>query len=126
MAAVTKVKPVMISLPGDTWIDRGYANEDFEAGDLVVVASTPHPNPEFDMALDLADGTDAAGIVLQDCGAGGLVSFAKVAEIAGYTGLTPNARLTIVAGVLDNTAPAANANYAARARNETTIWFSVL
>ncbi len=124
MAAVTKVKPVLIGLPGDNWIDRGYANEDFEAGDLVIVAA--HTNPEFDMSVTLATGTDATGIVLQDCNAGGLVSFLIQGEMSGYAGLTPNAKLTIVGGLLDNTAPAANADYAARVRNAHSIWVSFL
>jgi hypothetical protein len=126
MVALTKSRVRLISVPGTEWVDRGYALEDLEAGDLVVVDATVEPTGEYDMRVELATGTDACGLVLKDVKAGGLAEFAKQGEVDGFVGLTPNALYTIVGGEIDSTAPAAGTPKQFRARNATSIWFSLI
>ena len=126
MAALTQSRVRLISVPGTEWVDRGYALEDLSAGDLVVVDATADVSGEYDMRVELATGTDAVGIVLKDVQAGGLCEFAKQGEVDGFVGLTPNALYTVVGGVIDSTAPAAGTPKQFRARNATSIWFSLI
>ena len=126
MAALTKDRVRLISVPGTEWVDRGYALEDLDAGELVVVDATPEPTGAYDMRVELATGTDAVGIVLKDVKAGGLCEFAKMGEVDGFVGLTPNSLYTVVGGVIDDTAPAATAPRQFRARNATSIWFCLV
>lgn len=127
MAAVQKASRIrLISPPGYQVVDRGYANEDFEAGDLILISSTAPPSTEYDFSVDLATGTAFHGVVLKDCLEGGLVEFVKIGELSGYTGLTPGMPLTVVGGVLDTTAPGAGVVAQVRARNAHSIYVNVV
>lgn len=123
MAAAQRAEVNHISVPGTEWIDRGYALDDFIAGDLVIISATPHLSREFDMNIEAATGTVANGVVLKDCKAGGQVEFAKIAELSGFIGLTPGASLTVVDGQIDTTPLATDTGFAnIRARNTESVY----
>lgn len=129
MAAVQKdpdFNPRLISPVGYQVADRGYAMDDFERGDPVIISATEAPSTEYDFAVERATGTDFHGIALKDCLEGGLVEFAKVGELSGYIGLTPGAPLTVVGGNIDDTAPAAGVSVKIRARNSHSIYVNVV
>lgn len=126
MAAIQKVAPVFVSPAGYEVVDRGFAREAIEVGDPVVIDSVPYKDRTHDCAVRKATGTEAHGIALKNTGAGGTCEFAMHAEMDGFTGLTPGAGLTIVAGAIDDTAPAEGAPTLIRAVNTTRIRFTLL
>lgn len=126
MVALTRSRVRLISVPGTEWVDRGYALEDMEPGDLVQVDAAVEATGAYDMRVEKATGTDACGIVIKAVTAGGLCEFAKIGEVDGFVGLTPNALYSIVAGAIDTTAPGAGVTKHFRARNATSIWFNLL
>lgn len=104
MAAITLVAPILSSPVAYESAQHGYAGEDLEAGDLVVI-SAAGPDARWDVTYEVADGATADGIVLKDCGIGGTADVAYQGEMDGYSGLTPGARLSVASGVIDATAP---------------------
>lgn len=100
VAANGRVAPV--APPGMEVTDRGYAEEDLKAGDLIVISSDAPPSVVDEFAVKKADGTEAHGICLVDCNQGGLAEFSTQNELDGYTGLTPGAGLTVIDGALDD------------------------
>lgn len=123
MAAITKVDPTLISPVGYETVQHGYATVDLAKGDLAVFTTGAPSHSKCAFAKAASDGTDACGVVLKNVKAGGIAEVAYRGEIGGYSGLTPNAPLTIAAGVIDSTAPVAAtvATYMIRAVNATTI-----
>lgn len=117
MAAVASVDPRLVSPPGETVIDKGYASVDILRGQPVVITSTTPPSRRWEQVIGLAAGTEAVGFALKDCAAGGTVEYASQGEMDGFTGLTRGASLTIVGGALDTTTAAAGT---ARIRAVTT------
>lgn len=104
MAAITKVDPILVSPVGYESAQHGYATEDLNAGELVVVAGAP-PDARWDISYEEADGADAIGIVLKSCKAGGTVDVAYEGEMDGFSGLTAGNLLSIVNGAIDSAAP---------------------
>lgn len=105
MAAITVGTISLCSPVGYENVQFGYAGDDFDAGDLVIISGTP-PDARWDCAFEAADAAIAHGIVLKDVTEGGTAEVAFRGEIDGYSGLTPGAPLTVASGVIDNTAPA--------------------
>lgn len=126
MAAIQKVAPVFVSPAGYEVVDRGFAREDIEVGDPIVIDSTPYKDRTHDCAVVRATGTEAHGIALKTTRAGGTCEFAMHAEMDGFTGLTPGAGLTIVDGNIDDTAPAEGTAAQIRAVNTTRIRFQLV
>lgn len=124
MATIQKVRPIFVSPAGYEVIDRGFAREAIEAGDPILIDSTPYKDRTYDCAVVKATGTEAHGIALKDTGAGGTCEFAMQAEMDGFTGLTPGAGLSIVGGAIDDTAPTGAAQI--RAVNTTRIRFQLV
>ncbi|MGB3330437.1 MAG: hypothetical protein WBA46_15860 [Thermomicrobiales bacterium] len=126
MAAITLVKPVLISPAGYENVQHGYATVDLAVGDLAVF-TTGAPSTAT-CAFAKASAADACGVVLKAVKAGGTAEVAYRGEIDGYSGLTPGARFTIAAGVIDNTAPDATQVGAAaiRAISATAIRFDLI
>lgn len=110
MAAVTIQDPSFISPPAEgSHILRGLATVDFAKGDPVVIANLPF-DTRFDCAVSKAAAqTFIHGIVVAPAKAGQAVEFMATGEMGGYSGLTPGTPLSVAAGVLDSTAPAAGA-----------------
>lgn len=105
MAAIQKmaggrIAPVIP--PGMDVSDRGYAEEDLKAGDLIVISPDAPPSEIYEFAVKKATGTEAHGICLVDCNEGGLAEISTQNEMEGYTGLTPGAGLTVIDGELDD------------------------
>lgn len=107
MAAITKVKPRLVSPVGYESAQHGYATEDLEAGDLVVIDSSGSPDTRWDVAYEEASAGVAHGIVLKDCKAGGTVDVAYAGEMDGFSGLTPGSSLSVASGEIDDTPPEA-------------------
>lgn len=114
MAAKTAPKLSLISPVGYERVQHGYATVDLAVNDLVVF--TTGAPATHTCAFAKASGADASGIVLKACKAGGTAEAAYVAELDGYSGLTPNALLSIVSGSIDDTAPTASQVGAAQIR----------
>lgn len=105
MAAIQKmvggrIAPVIP--PGMDVSDRGYAEEDLVAGDLILISPDAPPSAVYEFAVKKATGTEAHGIMLVDCNEGGLAEFTVQNEMEGYTGLTPGDALTVIDGELDD------------------------
>ena len=126
MAAVARVRPILVSPPGMEVVDRGYALDDVLAGDPVIISATAAPSREYDCAIEKATGTTVHGFALKDTKAGGLCEFASQGELDGFTGLTPGAALTVVAGAIDNTAPGAGVTPTIRVVNASRIRFCLV
>ena len=125
MAAITLVKPVLISPAGYERVQHGYATVDLAVGDLAVF-TTGAPSTAT-CAFAKAAAADACGVVLKAVKAGGTAEVAYCGEMDGYSGLTPSAMLSIASGVIDNTAPANTQVGAAqiRAISATAIRFDL-
>lgn len=98
---VRNVTPV-----GYEFYDKGTATEAILTGQLVKIGASG-------VSLNPAGGLEPSGIAIRDAIAGGVVEFARDAEIDGFTGLTPGTRLFVsasVAGGMDDTRAAAPAN----------------
>jgi hypothetical protein len=124
MAAVQRDRPRLISPPGYEVADKGFALDDFLAGDPVIISPIVAPSRQYDFSVARSTGAEAHGFALKDCKAGGTVEFARQAEISGFIGLVPGAPLSIVAGNLDTTAPTGQAQI--RARNDHSIYFNLV
>lgn len=125
MAAVTKVDPSFVSPVGEYTSQRGYANDDLEAGDPVVIDGLP-PTKRWDVAYSKAAGEQFVdGIAISPVKAGGTVEVMEQGEMDGYSNLTPGAPFTVVAGNIDTTAPAAGIRPQFRALNATRIRVSI-
>lgn len=103
MAAVLKVDPSFVAPPGMEQIDTGYASEDIEVGDPVVIVDTPVPNKMWTAVIAKATGTELHGFCVKTTKTRGMCEYASQGEIDGFTGMTPGNSLTIVDGVLDDT-----------------------
>lgn len=126
MAAIAKVSensPIFVAPPGMEVIDKGYALDAIRAGDPIIIDPTAAPSRAYDCAVRKATGTVAHGLALKPVSAGGTCEFAMQGEMDGFAGLTPGAALTVVAGALDNTAPAAGATAQIRVVNASRIRF---
>lgn len=104
MAAVTRVDVAFVSPPGMEGIDRGFATEAIVRGDPVVISGAA-PSRLYDCSVSKATGNEAHGIAIKDKQTGGLCEFAFFGEIDGFSGLTPGAPLSVVAGNLDTDPP---------------------
>lgn len=104
MAAITLVDVTLISPVGYETVQHGYATVDLTKGDLAVFTTGAPSHSKC--AFAKASAADACGVVLKTVNAGGIAEVAYHGEIGGYSGLTPNALLTVASGVIDDTAPA--------------------
>jgi hypothetical protein len=103
MAAITKVDVTLISPVGYEAVQHGYATVDLAKGDLAVFTTGAPAHSKC--AFAKASAADACGVVLKDVKAGGTAEVCQRGEIGGYSGLTPNALLSVVSGAIDATAP---------------------
>lgn len=119
MAAVTVVElhPVEV-----LQAKKGKAAADFVVGKPVVIDGAATVDPRYPCTYKAATAEEFIdGIVLKPAKAGQIVEVLTLGEIDGYSGLTGGARLTVVAGAIDTTAPAAHAYPQLRAINATRI-----
>lgn len=126
MAAIARVSdnsPIFVAPPGMEVIDKGYALDAIRAGDPIVIDPTAAPSRAYDCAVRRATGAVAHGIALKPVSAGGTCEFACQGEMDGFAGLTPGAGLTVVAGSIDDTAPAVGAVAQIRVVNASRIRF---
>lgn len=123
MAAVTK--GTLRPLRSDPVHNRiGKASAILAVGDPVVIDAAAAVDPEFQCSYKkAASETFVDGIVLKPAVAGGKVEVGTFCEITGFSGLTIAAKLTVVSGNIDNTAPAAGERGQFQAINATTIEF---
>lgn len=126
MAAVARVDCVLVSPPGESGRDKGYCNAAVEAGQPIIILPATPPNATWEQVVGPATGTVANGIALKDCEAGGTAEYAYFGEIDGYTGLTRGAFLTIVGGLVDDTAPAGGAQGRLTAVTTSRIRFNLM
>lgn len=126
MAAIVRVDCVLVSPPGEYGSDKGYCNDDVEAGQPVVITSATPPNVLWEQVVEPATGTTANGIALKDCNEGGTVEYAFFGEVDGYTGLTPGAGLTFVDGEIDDTPPGAGVTRQMVAVTPSRIRFNLI
>jgi hypothetical protein len=121
MAAVTSVAPSLVTPTGEARIRRGEATEALLAGQAVALDGAPS-SARFEAAYGLAaTETTAIGIALKDVAAGNVVDVLIDGEMGGYSGLTAGAQLSVVAGVLNTTAPAGASLRTIVAYNATTV-----
>lgn len=124
MAAVLKVDPSFVAPPGMEQIDTGYASEDIEVGDPVVIVDDAVPNKMWTAVIAKATGTEFHGICVKTTKMRGMCEYASQGEMDGFTGLTPGNSVTVVDGVLDDTEATGNAQI--RAVNSSRIrWVTV-
>lgn len=87
---------------------RARAMENLVMGDPVVVSPTSSTDTRFDFQVVKATAGYVDGIVLdRRADANDAVDFVVSGEVEGYIGLTPGSFLSVAAGALDSTAPAA-------------------
>lgn len=121
MAAVTRVMPSLTSPVGENFIRRGEATEAILAGQVVALDGLP-TSRRFEAAYSLAvDETTAIGVALKNAPQGEVVEVLIMGLMGGYADLTPGDRLTVDAGELDDTAPAAGVTSRFVAYNDTTV-----
>lgn len=122
MAAITKANRIASVIPPGMEVnDRAYAEVDLVAGDLILISPTAPPSQVYEHAVIKASGSDAHGVALVDCNAGGLAEYTLCNELDGYSGLTPGQPLSIASGQFDSIAPAAGVTVKARAVTTTRI-----
>lgn len=126
MAAITKVDPAPCSPPGYELNDAGYASTALAVGDPVVITAAAPPSRKWEQVIAKATGTAANGIALKDVAVGGTAEYGVVGEMDGFSGLTRGAGLTIVAGAIDNTAPAVGVVPQVRAVTASRIRYSLV
>lgn len=123
MAAVTKVAVEVILAPAD-FNKIGKAAAALNRGDPVVIDSAAAVDPRYHTTYKkAASETFVDGVVLKPCQAGKEVEIGTYCELDGYSGLTQGARLTVISGNIDTTAPAAGERGQFQALNATTIEF---
>lgn len=121
MAAITSVAPSLVTPVGESRIRRGQATEAISAGEAVALDGTP-TSARFETAYGLAaTEATAIGIALKNAASGELVDVLIDGEMGGYSGLTPGAQLSVVNGVLNDTAPAGASLRTFVAYNATTV-----
>lgn len=121
MAAITSVRPSLVTPVGEARIRRGEATEDISAGQAVALDGAPSSS-RFESAVGLAtDETTAIGIALKDVAEGGVCEVVIDGEVGGYADLTPGDVLSVVTGVLNDTAPAGASLRTFVAWNATTV-----
>lgn len=121
MAAITYVAPSLVSPVGENAIRRGQATEDISAGEAVAYDGAP-TSARFETAFGLAaDETTAIGIALTDATSGNQVDVLFAGFVGGFSGLTAGAPLSVVNGVLNDTAPAGASRSRIVAHNATTV-----
>lgn len=121
MAAITSVAPNLVTPAGEARIRRGEATEAITAGQAVAYDGAPS-SARFETAFGLAASeTTAVGIALKDTAAGEAVDVLIDGEMGGYSGLTAGAQLSVVTGVLNDTAPAGASLRTFLAHNATTV-----
>lgn len=123
MAAVTKGT---LNIERRNMARKGKASGALLRGDPVVLDSAATFDPRFDCNFKKATAeTTIHGIVLKDAPAGDLVEVLTEGEIGGYSGLTVGAPLSVVAGSIDGTAPAAGVYPQLIALTSTRIWVKI-
>ena len=120
MAAVTYVAPRLATPSTEARIRRGEANVAISPGQAVAISGTAPSSGRFETRVILATSeATMIGIALNKAAAGDVVEFVIDGEVSGYSGLTPGARLSVVNGVLDSTAPEGDSRIVAY--NATTV-----
>ena len=123
MAAVTKgtLVPARKNLA-----KKGKASGAILRGDPVVLDSAAAVDARYDCNVKKATAeTTIHGIALKDAPAGGLCEFLTEGEMEGYSGLTVGAPLSVAAGAIDSTAPAAGVYPQLIALTATRIWVKI-
>lgn len=121
MAAITSVAPSLVTPVGESRIRRGEATEAISVGEAVALDGAPS-SARFEAAYGLAASeTTAIGIALKNAAAGEVVDVLIAGEMGGYSGLTAGAQLSVVTGVLNDTAPAGASLRTFLAYNATTV-----
>lgn len=123
MAAITKANPLYVGPPAEgAWIQRGQASVVLAAGDPVVIDGAANPDARYDTAYKKATAEAFVdGVALFPAAVGGTIEVMVTGEMDGFSGLTPGAAYTIVAGAIDTTAPAAGIAPQIKAVNKTRI-----
>lgn len=119
MAAVTQVnvRPVQV-----IEAKIGKAAAAFTRGKPVVIDSAAAVDPRYPCTYKAATAeVSFDGIVLRDCLAGREVEVLTRGELEGFSGLTPGQTLTVLAGVIDNTA-AGSGLERLKAISATRVW----
>lgn len=121
MAAITYVNPSLVTPTGEARIRRGEAAVDIKKGQAVALNGAPS-SPRFEARYGLAaTEATAIGIALKDVTAGNVVDVVVDGEVGGFAGLTAGAPLSVLNGVLNNTAPAGESLRTIVAYNATTV-----
>lgn len=121
MAAVERRRVELATGSEGAHKERGLALVEIKAGDPVIVTDDP-VDTRYDFAVTKA--TDEAyvdGIALDHAPANLTVEFLRRGEAEGFANLTPGTSLTVVAGAIDDTAPAAGVTPYLRAVTPTRI-----
>jgi hypothetical protein len=106
MAAVTRVRPSLVTPSGEARIRRGLATVDFLRGDAVTIDGSTPPTTFHETAWKKAATTaEAIGVVIKDVKATGTVNVCIDGEVGGFAGLPVGQYLSVAAGDLDDTAP---------------------
>lgn len=121
MAAITSVQPSLVTPAGEARIRRGEAAVDIAAGQAVALDGAPS-SARFEARYGLAaDETAAIGLALKSVKAGGVVDVLIDGEMGGFADLTAGDPLSVVNGVLNDTAPAGASLRTIVAYNATTV-----
>lgn len=127
MAAITVVDPVPV-LVDPYSVKLGKASANIAKGRPVVLDSAAAADPRYpggSYKAAVAE-TTVHGITLKAAVAGQEIEvLAGQGEFEGFSGLTPGAGLTVAAGVLDSTAPAAGVDAQFIALTATRIWVRI-
>jgi hypothetical protein len=134
MAAVTRVAPRPVEVPGYEVNDKGQAKVALLAGQLLIMtADAPRAGHERVWDLAPAGTQDPHGICLKDCPINGTASVGIQGEMDGFSGMTPGGAIYSsgsVAGGLDTTAltiattPAVTVTARMRATTASRLRFS--
>lgn len=124
MAAITSNFPSLATPTGEARIRRGQAGVAIARGEAVAISGTPTSKMWETRYILAPTEATAVGIALNDAAAGAQVNVLIDGEIGGFADLTPGAQLSVVAGVLDDTAPAGASRRLIIAYNETTVQIS--
>lgn len=119
MAAITRVRPSLVTPAGEARIRRGEAAVDILKGQAVGLVGAASSGM-FESRVGLAANEGAAiGIALKDAYAGEVAEFVIDGEVGGYAGLTPGAKLSVINGNIDSTAATGATRFIAY--NATTV-----
>lgn len=122
MPAVTKGQIELLTGSEGAHKMRARATENLVMGDPVVVSPTASTDTRFDFQVARATAGYYDGVVLdRKVNANDPVDYCVRGEVEGFIGLAPGTFLSVAAGSLDDTAPAAGAPLQTRVLSPTRI-----